>query len=144
MDHDHLIGQVQHRVRLSSRGEAEVAVRAMLQTLEGRISEGAYQNLTAQLPHGISDYQDAQGHRSATNRRALRAGRVPRAELDADKGYPNINIDYQALVQDRVDDISQAAGCWAVKIAVVRLPAEVACHRARRARPRPQSGRPSR
>ena len=66
MDHDHLIGQVQHRVRLSSRGEAEVAVRAMLQTLEGRISEGAYQNLTAQQPHGISDYQDVQGHRSAT------------------------------------------------------------------------------
>jgi hypothetical protein len=26
MDHDHLIGQVQHRARVTSRGEAEVAV----------------------------------------------------------------------------------------------------------------------
>jgi hypothetical protein len=39
MDHDHLIGQVQHRARLTSRGGAEVAVRATLQTLEERISE---------------------------------------------------------------------------------------------------------
>jgi hypothetical protein len=54
MEHDHLIGQVQHRARLASRGEAEVAVRATLQTLEERISEGIYQNLIAQLPQGIA------------------------------------------------------------------------------------------
>jgi uncharacterized protein (DUF2267 family) len=59
MDHDHLIGQVQHRARLTSRGGAEVAVRATLQTLEKRISEGTYQNLKAQLPRGIGDYQDS-------------------------------------------------------------------------------------
>ena len=40
MDHDHLIGQVHHRARLTSRGEAEVAVRATLHTLGERISEG--------------------------------------------------------------------------------------------------------
>jgi uncharacterized protein (DUF2267 family) len=59
MEHDHLIGQVQHRARLSSHGEAEVAVRATLQTLEERISGGAYQNLIAQLPQGIGEYRDA-------------------------------------------------------------------------------------
>jgi uncharacterized protein (DUF2267 family) len=59
IDHDHLIGQVQHRARLTSRGGAEVAVRATLQTLEKRISEGTYQNLKAQLPRGIGDYQDS-------------------------------------------------------------------------------------
>jgi uncharacterized protein (DUF2267 family) len=59
MDHDHLIGQVQHRARLTSRGGADVAVRATLQTLEKRISEGTYQNLIAQLPQGIGDYQDS-------------------------------------------------------------------------------------
>ena len=58
MEHDHLIGQVQHRTRLASRGEAEVAVRATLQTLEERISEGTYQNLIAQLLQGIGDYQN--------------------------------------------------------------------------------------
>jgi hypothetical protein len=54
MEHDHLIGQVQHRARLASRGEAEVAVRTTLQTLEERISEGTYQNLIAQLPQGMA------------------------------------------------------------------------------------------
>jgi uncharacterized protein (DUF2267 family) len=58
MEHDHLIGQVQHRARLTSRGEAEVAVRATLQTLEERTSEGTYQNLIARLPQGIGDYQN--------------------------------------------------------------------------------------
>jgi len=42
MNHDHLIGQVQYRARLTSQGGAEVAVRATLQTLEERISEGTY------------------------------------------------------------------------------------------------------
>ena len=44
---------------VSRRTEAEVAVRATLQTLEERISEGAYQNLIAQLPQGIGEYRDA-------------------------------------------------------------------------------------
>ena len=35
---------MQHRARLTSRGGAEVAVRATLQTLKERISEGTYQN----------------------------------------------------------------------------------------------------
>jgi hypothetical protein len=42
-------------------------------------------------------------------------------QLDAHKGHANLDIDDQALVQDRVDDISEAAGRGAVKIAVVRL-----------------------
>ena len=31
-------------------------------------------------------------------------------DLDADKGNPEIDVDHQALVQDRVDDIGETAG----------------------------------
>ena len=44
---------------VSRRTEAEVAVRATLQTLEERISEGAIKNFIAQLPQGIGEYRDA-------------------------------------------------------------------------------------
>ncbi len=50
MEHDEFIGQAQHRARLASRGEAERATRATLETLAERISDGAAQNLAAQLP----------------------------------------------------------------------------------------------
>src|SRR5690606_19209852 len=53
--HDELIGQVQNRARLSSRGEAEGAVRAVLETLGERIPEGLADNLAAQLPREIGE-----------------------------------------------------------------------------------------
>ncbi len=40
MQHDAFIGQVQARARLSSRGEAESATRATLETLGERMPEG--------------------------------------------------------------------------------------------------------
>jgi uncharacterized protein (DUF2267 family) len=51
MRHDEFIGQVQHRARLASRGDAERATRAALQTLGERL--GAPDNLAAQLPPEI-------------------------------------------------------------------------------------------
>lgn len=56
MDHDEFIGQVQSRARLASRGEAERAVRATLETLSERMADGAAQNLAAQLPNEIGDH----------------------------------------------------------------------------------------
>lgn len=56
MDHDQFIGQVQHRARLSSRGDAERATRATLDTLGERIADGAAQNLAAQLPKEIGEH----------------------------------------------------------------------------------------
>src|SRR4029453_2665696 len=35
---------------------------------------------------------------------------IDREQLDAYKGYTHVDIDHQALVQDGVDDISEAAG----------------------------------
>jgi uncharacterized protein (DUF2267 family) len=56
MQHDELIGQVQARAKLSSRGDAERAVRATLETLGERLPEGLTDNLAAQLPHEIGEH----------------------------------------------------------------------------------------
>jgi uncharacterized protein (DUF2267 family) len=62
MQHDEFIGQVQHRAHLSSRGDAEVATRATLETLAERLAGNEPNNAAAQLPKGIAQYlqhQDA-------------------------------------------------------------------------------------
>nr|BFE99991.1 hypothetical protein GCM10020241_16670 [Streptoalloteichus tenebrarius] len=56
MRHDELIGQVQNRARLGSRGDAERAVRATLETLGERIPEGLCESLAGQLPHEIGEH----------------------------------------------------------------------------------------
>lgn len=56
MQHDELIGQVQARARLSSRGAAERAVRSTLETLGERLPEGLADNLAAQLPQEIGEH----------------------------------------------------------------------------------------
>lgn len=55
MQHDEFIGQVQHRARLDSRGAAEAATRATLETLGERIPDGLADNLAAQLPPEIGE-----------------------------------------------------------------------------------------
>lgn len=55
MQHDQFIGQVQARARLGSRGDAERATRAVLETLGERIPEGLADNMAAQLPHEIGE-----------------------------------------------------------------------------------------
>lgn len=56
MQHDEFIGQVQSRARLSSRGEAEAATRATLETLAERVPEALASKLAAQLPHEIGEH----------------------------------------------------------------------------------------
>lgn len=56
MDHDAFTGQVQARARLHSRGAAETATRATLETLAERIPAGLADNLAAQLPHEIGEH----------------------------------------------------------------------------------------
>ncbi|RCV49994.1 DUF2267 domain-containing protein [Marinitenerispora sediminis] len=55
MQHDEFIGHVQDRARLASRGEAERAARATLQTLAERLPSGLARNLAGQLPIEIGD-----------------------------------------------------------------------------------------
>jgi uncharacterized protein (DUF2267 family) len=56
MDHDHFIGQVQHRARLASRGEAEAAVRATLETLAERLLDDSAENLASELPRELGHH----------------------------------------------------------------------------------------
>lgn len=55
MQHDELIGQIQARAQLPSRGAAEAACRATLETLGERLPEGLADNLAAQLPREIGE-----------------------------------------------------------------------------------------
>jgi uncharacterized protein (DUF2267 family) len=56
MRHDEFIGQVQARARLDSRGAAEAATRASLETLAERIPPPVAQKLAAQLPPEIGEH----------------------------------------------------------------------------------------
>src|SRR5438309_8372662 len=56
MKHDEFIGQVQHYARLASRGDAERATRATLETLGERLAGGEVKDLASQLPRGIAEY----------------------------------------------------------------------------------------
>ena len=61
MKHDEFIGQVQHRARLSSRGAAERATRATLETLSERLAGGEADDLAAQLPPEIGEHLRGEG-----------------------------------------------------------------------------------
>lgn len=56
MEHDVFIGQVQARARLPSRGHAERATRATLETLGERVPEGLARDVAAQLPTEIGEH----------------------------------------------------------------------------------------
>ena len=56
MQYHEFVGQVQHRARLGTEGEAVRAVHATLETLGERLFGGEAHNLAAQLPQEIGDY----------------------------------------------------------------------------------------
>jgi uncharacterized protein (DUF2267 family) len=60
MKHDEFIGQVQHRARLGSRGQAERATRVTLETLAERLAGGEAKDLAAQLPLEIGEHLTGQ------------------------------------------------------------------------------------
>jgi uncharacterized protein (DUF2267 family) len=56
MTFEDFVGQVQHRARLGTEGEAVRAVCATLETLGERLFNGEADHLAAQLPSGINAY----------------------------------------------------------------------------------------
>jgi uncharacterized protein (DUF2267 family) len=56
MQHDAFIGMVQQRAKLASRGDAERATRAALETLGERIPSDLATNLAAQLPVELGEH----------------------------------------------------------------------------------------
>lgn len=65
MTYDQLIGEVQNRARLSSRGDAERATEATLQTLADRLEGGESQQLVAELPEELKGRIRVDGHHEA-------------------------------------------------------------------------------
>lgn len=68
MHYDEFVGELQHRAHLPSRGAAEVAIRATLETLAERIPEATAHHLGDQLAQEIG--------------RHLRNGKASRISLD--------------------------------------------------------------
>jgi uncharacterized protein (DUF2267 family) len=56
MTFDRFVGQVQHRARLGSLGEAVRAIRATLESLGERLDPGEAKDLASQLPEEIAYY----------------------------------------------------------------------------------------
>ena len=56
MKHDEFIGKVQHIARLSSRGDAERATWATLQTLGERLAGGETKDFASQLSPQLAQY----------------------------------------------------------------------------------------
>lgn len=54
--HNELIGQVQNRACLVSRGDAEVVTRAVLETLAECLAGNELVNVAAQLPKRLAAY----------------------------------------------------------------------------------------
>jgi uncharacterized protein (DUF2267 family) len=53
MKHDQFVGELQHRARLASRGEAEKVIRCTLETLADRLTPPVAAHLADQLPPEI-------------------------------------------------------------------------------------------
>lgn len=75
MDHDTFIGHVQDRAHLGSRGEAQRATRATLETLAERIPAGLAENLAAQLPHEVGEHMRRVTHAADEPEEGERFGR---------------------------------------------------------------------
>lgn len=111
MKHDEFIGQVQHRARLSSRGEAERATRATLETLAERLAGGEARDLAAQLPPEIGDHLRGQwsdmGERFSLaeffRRVSLREGVDPPAAVFHARAV--IEVLGEAVSQGELDDV---------------------------------------
>ncbi|MGM0669506.1 MAG: DUF2267 domain-containing protein, partial [Gemmatimonadota bacterium] len=56
MNYDDFVGEVQHRARLPSSGDAVKAIRSTLETLGRRLHGGEARDLAAQLPEEIARY----------------------------------------------------------------------------------------
>lgn len=56
MNYNEFIGEVQHRARLSSSGQAAAAIHATLQTLAERLTVEEARDLASQLPREIATH----------------------------------------------------------------------------------------
>ena len=77
-DEGEFIERVRQQARLSSRGEAERACHATLETLGEWVPEGLADSIAAQLPHEIGDQLREPGGRAAADGQFNGADFIPR------------------------------------------------------------------
>ena len=111
MQHDEFIKQVKHRAHLRTRGDAELATRATLETLAERLAGNEASNAAAQLPKSIAQYLQHQyagaGVRLSLDeffmRISLREGvELPQA---ADHARAVIDVLTEAISSGEIEDI---------------------------------------
>jgi uncharacterized protein (DUF2267 family) len=111
MKHDEFIGQVQHRARLSSRGDAEIATRATLETLAERLAGGEANDLASQLPRGIAEYlrtgQAGEGERFSVQEFFERVSERERVDLPKAVYHARavISVLYEAVSPGEMADV---------------------------------------
>lgn len=109
MKHDEFVGRVQHLARLSSRGDAEHAIRVVLETLGERIQGGEAKDLASQLPREIgrhllqSDFQESFGLDEFLWRVADRLGMEPPEATYAARSV--IEVLMEAVSRGEIEDV---------------------------------------
>lgn len=115
MRHDEFIGEVQHRAKLPSRGDAERATRITLETLGERL--GAPDALAAQLPREIGRHLTASSDKFE---RLSLDDFLDRVSEKADADAPEAVFHARAVI----DVVRDAVGDGTVKKAAEQLPDE--------------------
>ena len=90
MDYDEFTGQVQHRLELSSTGQAVRAIRAVLTPLGERLQEGEATDLAGPLPMEIDQFllQADSGQRFSFDEFVGRVAEIEGADADrSDAAY---------------------------------------------------------
>ncbi len=118
MKHDEFIGQVQHRARLSSRGAAERATRATLETLAERLSGGEAKDLAAQLPPELGEH--LQGQWSAIGERFSLEEFFRRVSLREETDLPSAIFHARAVIEV----LGEAVSPGEMDDVLAQLPAE--------------------
>ncbi|BAY77245.1 hypothetical protein NIES25_37050 [Nostoc linckia NIES-25] len=111
MERDEFIRQVQNRAHLSSRGDAELATRATLETLAQRLAGDEPLNAAAQLPRGIAEYMRHEyagaGDRFSIDEFFERVSQRESVELADAVRHARVVIEVlsQAISRGEIDDI---------------------------------------
>jgi uncharacterized protein (DUF2267 family) len=108
MNHDEFVGHVQHGARLSSRGDAETAIRATFETLADRLQPEGVAHIAAQLPPELALQLRGAGHLEHLKLHEFYA-RVAKREDKADVDAAKAAFHARAVMETLREAISPGA-----------------------------------
>ena len=118
MQYDDFVGQVQHKARMASSGEAVRPIRATLTTLGERLYGGEPDHLAAQLPREIGAYLTAAETSRAYDLQDFLERIAEREEVD----YPEAVHHARAVIAT----VNEAASAGVIEDVLSQLPDEFA------------------